>query len=329
MLIFDDMSTVAIITPIYAMAENRRLELFEHTLRSVSNQSHPGLVHVVVDDGSTADVQALLKEHADPRIRYIRRERSPTDLITSSNAANLGIDSCISGSDSIFSQREARDLCAVTYLHSDDALSPDSIGIRLQNLPSGFVYTNMALFDESGRFIKESRSARGKISELLRRQFDLAFNHHTTMWSIGFVSYLRDYVQNKYGQDGVFDPRLNAVEDVDVTFSSLETALAGNFDIVYVPKMTVLYRVHRQSITGDLGENGGEQPKEKMIKKHFGENPDYVTALARLQYNPPWSWFYFLSPHVKEKLRPVKDFVEEAVFNATHRKLIKQLERSI
>ena len=56
------MSTVALVTPVYATSDNGRLKLLEQTLRSAADQkySNCNLVLLVVDDGSTVDVNGLI-----------------------------------------------------------------------------------------------------------------------------------------------------------------------------------------------------------------------------------------------------------------------------
>ena len=150
------MATVAVVTPIYATPENGRLELFRHTLRSVQQQTHHNVVYLVVDDGSTADVPNFLNEYRDSRVRYVRREKLPTDLRTPSNALNLGIDYCLDRNSDIMTHEEAATLAAVTYLHSDDLLTKDSVKQRLRRLPDGFIHSDMALFARNCGFLRIS-----------------------------------------------------------------------------------------------------------------------------------------------------------------------------
>ena len=66
--------TIAVITPIYATAENKRLGFLGSTIKSVIKQDYGSVVHLVVDDGSTADVGLFLKDY--PHVRYARREKN-------------------------------------------------------------------------------------------------------------------------------------------------------------------------------------------------------------------------------------------------------------
>jgi glycosyltransferase involved in cell wall biosynthesis len=56
---------ISVITFVYASQGNGRLELLEECLQSVESQGHPSYEHIVVDDGSTEDVEALTGRFAN------------------------------------------------------------------------------------------------------------------------------------------------------------------------------------------------------------------------------------------------------------------------
>lgn len=325
------MSTVAVITPIYATPENERLKLFDYTAGSVGKQrnARSNIVHIVVDDGSSVDVESHIRDYKNPQIRYIRREKPISDLKTASNALNLGIDLCIQGSSDIFTKSEASDLNGVTYLHSDDLLTLDSIGDRIKNLDGGFVYTDMAFFNNQGKIIAVRGWKGGSNKEdMLKNNF--AFNHHTVMWEMGFLQYLKDFVARKYGQSGIFDPFLSHGEDRDASLSSAEAAMEGGFRVTYIPSVSVLYRVHQQSITGDSAEGMYLQAQlERTFKKHYLDSMPGLELLGRLKADQPWSWFTFLPQGVKRKLRPIKNHIKGVVFGLRYPTLSKTLEEML
>lgn len=327
------MATVAVITPIYATSENKRLELFEYTLRSVlrQNSSNCGIVHVVVDDGSTVDVEGLLKEHGDGRTRYVRRERSPDDLKTASNALNMGIDYCLERSGDVFTKEEADNLYGITFVHSDDLLARNSVEVRLETLSNGFVYTDMGLLNKKGKVIGV-RSG-DTLDKMNASQFNIfLFNYHTVMWKYDFLQYLKDFVGAKYEQPGVFDPQLYFGEDTDMVLSSIEAAAHRNYEALYLNEVSVLYRVHEQSISGESLDSLSLNAQHKRIyQKHFkGEiKNSKLELLAMLQADPPWSWFIFLSKDVKIKLKPIKYYVKGLTFKFQHPLLVRSLEQQL
>lgn len=149
-----------------------------------------------------------VQPYNDPRVRYLRRERLPSDLKTASNALNFGIDYCLARSGDVFTRSEAEDLVGVGFLHSDDLLSSDSIERRVRHLPRGFVYTDRATF--SGIHVIDIIG--GKSLSSMGRLALQPFPHHTLLWEMEFLEYLKGFVECHYGQEGVFDSLLSHVK---------------------------------------------------------------------------------------------------------------------
>lgn len=330
------MRTVAVVTPIYATPENGRLELLHQTLMSIVHQqdSNYSLVYLVVDDGSTSDVEGFLKSYNDSRIRYIRRERSPSDLKTASNALNLGIDLCLTRDSSIFTMNESDDLYSIAFLHSDDLLTKDSIKTRLEYLGEGFVHTDMAFFNNKGNVIRVKKwKAESDKEYILAVGTHILFNHHTIMWELGFLRYLKDFVAREYEQPGVFDPLLSHGEDRDMSLSSAEAAIEGNYEIRHISAVSVFYRCHQNSITGESAEPDYlRAQRDRIFQKHFGwTQPKRLIPdlLVRLQADPPWSWGTFLPEGAKRRLRPVRNYVRGLRSENLYPRLSMELQESL
>ena len=298
-------ATVAIVVPVYATTENHRFDYLYQTLKSVQKQTHKDLVCVVVDDGSTDDVEAFVRDQRYNRLRYVRRERDPSDLKTASNALNFGLNLCLTGSGDVLTSKEARNLSALAYLHSDDMLTLDSIEQRLSALSDSvaFVHTNFALIDPNNRLLSVSRWPE-RNGDYIRNIFLGGFGHHTTMWTIEFAQILMRYVSDTYGQSGIFDPRLSHGEDRDVSLSGAEAANRASRAIVYIPKMTYLYRQHPDSISGDKVSQEYRQSQTKLINsKHFSK-ANLAELMSRfflrhLTRDLPWSLGASLPEEVK------------------------------
>ena len=264
------MATIAVVIPVYATPENHRLDFLGQTLRSVQQQTHRDLVYLVVDDGSSADVEGFFTEYCDNRGRYIRRERKPADLRTSSNALNLGISLCLKRSPDILTRAEADDLVAVAYLHSDDMLPSGSLQRRLEVLSTtaAFVYTDtFSLYVKSGVIT----TRRSNESFANSAQTAVGISHHTTMWTLKFAGMFADYATRVYGQDGIFDHRLFHSEDFDATLSGIEAAKIEKMPVVYAPFASYLYVVHEQSVSGELIQRNLLGQQDGLIySKHFG-----------------------------------------------------------
>jgi len=78
----------------------------EKTIRSVLGQSHPDFEIIVVDDGSTDNTEAVIKNINDQRIRYFKIENSERGHARNFGAAKATGD-------------------YITFLDSDDILLPD------------------------------------------------------------------------------------------------------------------------------------------------------------------------------------------------------------
>lgn len=307
------MATAAVVIPVYATPENHRLDLLAHTIRSVELQTHPGVVPIVVDDGSLVNVESSMRECGFTGARYVRRTRSPSDLKTASNALNLGIDLCLARSGDVFSREEASTLAAVGYLHSDDLLPPWSVKKRLAalTLSDAFVYADLMYIDSSNRSIGVRRWA-GKLG------WDMldCFPHHTVLWPVDFAQQLKDYTNRHYGQKGIFDARLTHGEDRDVTASSVELALLNGETIRHVPSVAYLYRCHTLSITGDnVPVRYADSQRRLIDEKHFGTTRNALSRYGRLfnhlTSDLPWSLGYSLPEPVKRPLRPVMHAVRK------------------
>mgnify|MGYP001597795647 CR=1 FL=1 len=329
------MRTIAIITPIFATPENGRLDYFPQTLYSVRAQNlSPSnhIVQIVVDDGSTVDVEGYINELHDPRIRYLRREKNPQELWTASHPLNFGIDYCLSKSGDILTRTEAHNLEAVCFLHSDDLLYWNSIEERYRGLGVGFVHTEIAFFNNKRRvlLVRRGIDAKDQGHRNLAAEYNFLFNGHTVMWQLKFLQYVKDFVGRKYEQSGVFDPMLRLGEDLDVFLSSTEAAIEGEYSVDYVAAVSVLYRFHRQSISGD--DNNPQSIREqagRLYRKHFAQQIENsrVGFLTRVKVDPFWFWFTYLAPELKEKFAQVKYNLKGKTFRLKQPKVIKSLEQ--
>lgn len=116
---------IAVITPTL-----NRLDLLNQALSSVCDQTFTNWEHIVVDDGSTDGTEQAVtaRAAADPRLRYITRDRLPAGA----NACrNLGVAA------------SRADL--VIFLDSDDLLSPECLDQRIR-LMNGDAALDLAVF---------------------------------------------------------------------------------------------------------------------------------------------------------------------------------------
>ena len=307
------MATVAVVIPVYATPENHRLDFLGQTLRSVHLQTYRDLVALVVDDGSTANVEGFVKDFGYDKLRYVKRTRSPADLKTASNALNFGIDLCLARSHEVFTSQEASNLAALAYLHSDDLLPPQSVHQRIVALKhdTAFGYGRMVYINSGNRIIDVSRWKGEFGHDTLS-----GFPHHSVMWSLEFAERLKEYVIGKYGLDGIFDTRLSHGEDLDVSLSSAEAASQLNLEIVNIPEIVYAYRRHMGTISGSGAAKEYLLSQHRIIEgKHFlpQEAPHLrlIRPLQRMAADIPWSLGYMFPEPVKRRMRPIRDIVKE------------------
>lgn len=122
---------ISIVIPFY-----NRIHLLEKTIQSVLHQDSSNWELILVDDGSTEEVDELKAKYSSEKIRFFKRSRYPKGAPTCRNigAENTSFDH-------------------IMFLDSDDIVAPWCITERtkvLLNNPNGKLYIFEALeFDES------------------------------------------------------------------------------------------------------------------------------------------------------------------------------------
>lgn len=72
----------SIITYVYVTPSNGRLPMLKRALDSVRAQNFPSYEHLIVDDGSTVDLETFIRERRDENIRYIYKPNTGITLST-------------------------------------------------------------------------------------------------------------------------------------------------------------------------------------------------------------------------------------------------------
>ena len=309
------MATVAIVVPVYATEENMRLNYMCQTLESVANQTFKDIVCIVVDDDSKVDVEGFVSGFNNPKFRYVRREKKDGELKTASNALNMGFGLAMDKSSDVFSSREAQDLAAICYLHSDDLLPRSSVAKRLKQLDAKapFVFSNIITINAEGNVLGEIAWAFPNVKKSNLRRFP----HHSSMWSIDFAKSIRDYVACHYSSEGIFDPQLSHYEDRDASISAVETANDIGASIKHIASPLYVYRLHESSISRDP-----EREVRILVQRPYVEGKHNLQAyhapiIQHMMLDLPWSVFYALPEGVKSRIRPIKDAVK-GFFGSSH-----------
>lgn len=201
------MPTISVVIPAYN-AEQTILE----TLDSVFQQTFTDFEVIVIDDGSTDQTVALLKEIQDPRLQVFSYHNGglPT-------ARNRGI-ACASGD-------------YIAFLDADDLWTVDKLELQLAALQAdsaaGVAYSWTCNMSQSGEAFYPGHSVNysGNVyAQLLLGNF-LASGSNCLI--------RRDAITSV----GEFDPSLKSYEDWDYWLR-----LAARWTFVVVPKYQILYR---------------------------------------------------------------------------------------
>jgi glycosyltransferase involved in cell wall biosynthesis len=133
---------ISIVIPFY-----NRIHLLEKTIQSVLQQDSSNWELILVDDGSTEEVDGLRAKYSSEKVRFFKRSRSPKGAPTCRNigAENTSFDH-------------------IMFLDSDDVLAPWCITERtkvLRSSPNDKLYVFEALeFDASNPFKHRLRTIR-------------------------------------------------------------------------------------------------------------------------------------------------------------------------
>lgn len=249
------MILIAIVTPVYVSPDfPSRLKLFDRCVASVNNmlRSKAGHLHVVVDDGSPdpEGIQRVLWKYEDHRIRYLRRERTKTDLKTASNALNFGIDAVLEGHESI---PEYKAVSAVTPLHSDDlmydvwsrakSLAPADVGAALSKIAIRS-YDRRVIHRPNSTMCARDYVARGiapyPVGSIMWKPSTLR----------GMKKYNKEALPGNERFDGIYHPGFVNVEDVLVAKLTALYLCMVDMRIAVSEAISMEYRHHRDSLRG-------------------------------------------------------------------------------
>ena len=184
---FDAAPRVSVIIPTY-----NRAGLLRAAIDSVLAQTFSDLELLVVDDGSTDDTQAMMRDFNDPRILYIRQENKGR-----SAARNVAL-------------ARARG-AYIAFLDSDDTYLPEKLALQVRYMDAhpdtGMVYTSAHCVDTAGKPL--ARDYIASVSGHIYR--DIAFFRPVTI-TLPTVMVRRALLE----RTGGFDEAMHRFEDTDM-----------------------------------------------------------------------------------------------------------------
>jgi glycosyltransferase involved in cell wall biosynthesis len=226
------MIRVSVVIPTY----NPKEHLVE-TLESALNQTYDNFEILLVDDGSTDDITALLQPYiTSEKIRYLRRENGGTAAARNTGIANSSGD-------------------YIAFLDHDDIWLPEKIAIQVsaleQNISCGLTYCNLYILDEmTGRLIDTCREGgSGKMFE------NFLYRNYITTASQIMVR------RECFDRIGGFDESLEIVDDYEFYLR-----LSRHYAIHYDQRVFTHWRSHPNNASRnyDKTQLGRIYVKEKI-----------------------------------------------------------------
>jgi glycosyltransferase involved in cell wall biosynthesis len=288
------MPYLAVVTPVYATPENKRLELFVQTAQSLLAQNID-FRWVIVDDSSPdARLKDYLATLKDGRIKAITRQRKPGDIKTASNALNTGFDFALNNTN-----------CeAFCYFHSDDIAPQNSLAARVD-----------ALNGDSMLYGKKAMYSKGKIhcprtnftNPLNLQNLMSGFPHHTSTWSRRF---LEEMVGRRDGE--LFDPNISYGEDLDVTYCARRILEEGHHRMVYLDDFVYIWIDNPFNISTDTMTRDRREQVRRVQKKNGypGDGFNVSDLVLRFIRTPG----FFLPEMIKKHVRPHKQEISRLSF---------------
>jgi GT2 family glycosyltransferase/glycosyltransferase involved in cell wall biosynthesis len=238
---------VTIITPTY-----NRADLLPETIESILRQDYPNLEYIVLDDGSTDDTQALLRNYGDAlRWTYHPNMGQP-------GTVNRGLE---------MAQGEI-----IGIISSDDPLLPGAISALVKVLQEDpdlvAVYPDWDVIGEDGKL-------QYHVDTFEYSYVDMVRFHHT------YPGPCTLFRRSVFEQIGGYDPGFRYVPDYDFF---LRAGLLGPFR--RLPQTLGTYRLHGTAITHAARGTAMAQEHIRVTDKYFERDdlPPEVLAVKSEAY---------------------------------------------
>jgi len=217
------------VRPSIVLPTYNHLKYLPLAIESVLTQTYQDFELIIVNDGSTDGTREFLDRLKDPRITVIHQQntRLPGALNTGMRAATGDLVTWISSDN----------WCAPTFLETLMAAFvayPDA----------GFVSSAYANIDEDGRILN------------IHRNPDYSL-HSMMSVNPGTASFM--YRRACHDAVGFYDPELEGAEDWDMWLRIHE-----RYKFVYVPDVLYYYRVHANSMSGQIRPKIMEKSRETI-----------------------------------------------------------------
>ena len=250
----------------YLVANYNNARYLEDCLRSLKSQTCDRWQCLVCDDASTDDSVAIIKKHANYKIRLLQ------------NSANVGYIGTLKR------MIAAAPSDIVGILDSDDALTEDATACVLQAYAdnnTGFVYSRFVHTDENLRRLPGKSGVPNADSG----------KHWELLLTIGNVSAIRTFRKSLYYRTSGLDENMLYSEDRDLVYK-LEEATRP----VFIDKVLYIYRILGNSQCHDpakfkIGWHNNYRAKKNALRRRKVRGAKYflVAAYLKLSMYSPYS----------------------------------------
>jgi glycosyltransferase involved in cell wall biosynthesis len=246
-----------------------RENLLLRAIKSVLPQSFENFELIIVDDASTDNTAGIVKQFADPRIRYYNHTK------------NLGVAAARNSGIRIAKGRY------ISFLDDDDEYLPDFLKKTFKHLSClpesvGFTWTGQFCIEDTVNGEKRISKKHWKPEPHHPQERYKIFLHSMilgTGWGLTIRRQCFDHV-------GFFDESFKVGEDTEFILRLCET-----FDGIPIPEYLV--KVHSHSgphLFNDNIQSSGIY--DKILQKHYLRIQRDLKLLSYFQYKTGW-WYYF------------------------------------
>ncbi len=273
---------ISVVLPVYNQAN-----LVKHSLNSIFLKNNYPLEVIIIDDGSTDDLEKVIKPYLKDQTRNIKYIYQQNQKL--SRALNAGF----ALAQGVF----------LSWTSADNIYLPGALDkmadFLLANPSISMVYANVELIDDSGRKIKNSNYRKDNQAKNDPSTLLLPHNASTLCdYNDNFINACFLYRRETRLQVGNFDPEKNGFEDYDYWCRINTQGLIAHLDSI---KPLYQYRLHQNSLTHQLRNTNLPQlqsesvfaayKKIKLLKSRFAlkleakERTPFVTAIIKLLEN--------------------------------------------
>ena len=233
---------VSVCTPVYNGSP-----YIAECINSVLSQTYKNFHHIVCDNCSTDNTEAIVASFHDSRLTYVR------------NTENIGL---VGNSNRCLDLADGEYVC---IFHHDDVMLPDNLEHKVQLLDEhpevGFVHSNLIVIDGNSKVV-----ARDIWNEDSRRDYIedglTAFKKYISYLPLGASFFIGSVLARRecYEKLGRFSPELIHCHDSEMWMRMLLF-----YDVACIGTPLVKYRVHSTTASS----NWGDYTSIPFIKEHY------------------------------------------------------------